>query len=161
MPPKKVGASPAAASNTYRAQSGLEFYPDETSTKFNPLLTIGCVGKKEKERKRVRRARARNKEEGENPIKEGKGQRWEQKVARYIPVARCNERTKQTGIWGIRVEREREREGNAQQSLPVAAGDRAGWKFRRGRGRTIPLGSVGDAGVVATVVARRRRRRRR
>lgn len=48
--------------------------------------------------------------------------------------------------------REREREGNAQQSLLVAAGDRAGWRFRRGRGRTTPLGSVGDAGVVATAV---------
>lgn len=50
------------------------------------------------------------------------------------------------------VERERKREGNAQQSLPVAVGDRAGWRFRRGRGRTTPLGSVSDAGVVATAV---------
>lgn len=29
---------------------------------------------------------------------------------------------------------------------------RAGWRFRRGRGRTTPLGSVGDAGVVVTAV---------
>jgi len=47
--PKKV-ASPPATSNSYYAQLGLEFYPDETSTKFNPLLTIGYVGKRERER---------------------------------------------------------------------------------------------------------------
>lgn len=42
----------------------------------------------------------------------------------------------------------------ARGECPVSTvGDRAGWRFRRGRGKTTPLGSVGDAGVVATAVA--------
>lgn len=70
----------------------------------------------------------------------------------YISRAVQREDEADGDIGNPRREREREREGNAQQSLPVAAGDRAGWRFRRGRGRNTPLGSVGDAGVVAAAV---------
>jgi len=100
-------------------------------TKFNPLLTIGYVGR---EGRGGRGARVRNKER-ENPIKERKGQRWEQKVARYIYTGRAMQREdeKDGDIGNPRRERENERGIPSGLSTVV----RAGWKLRRGGRRTL------------------------
>lgn len=122
---KKVGASLAAA----RAQSRSEFYPNvrlvPNSIHYSLSDTSGGGG---------REARVRNKER-ENPIKERKGQRWEQKVARYIYTGRAMQREdeKDGDIGNPRRERENERGIPSGLSTVV----RAGWKLRRGGRRTL------------------------
>lgn len=61
---KESRRSPLATSNPYRAQSGLEFYPDETSTKFNPLLTIKYIEERERGVGEKKKKKKRGKERG-------------------------------------------------------------------------------------------------